>query len=333
MDRLRKASWNGIPLQVRATVWKILLGYLPCNQERREGTLERKRQAYLKYVSRYFNDAAVADRDDDERELIHQINIDVLRTHPNCQLFRNPLIQAMLERALFIWSVQHPASGYVQGINELITPFFVVFLFDELLSAGGVLPRDEAAAARRWTSETIELQEWLNNTTSIDPAVVKLDMIEADCFWCMTKLLSNVQTHYTFAQPGIQKMLLKLETVMQRIDPPLCSHLASHAVLFLHFAFRWMNCYLMREIPIHHIVRMWDTYMCEEEGFSTFHVYVCAAFLNLWSKKLVTCDFQATMLFLQSTPTDAWTREDLEILLSQAYILRSQHESQLAHLK
>lgn len=37
------------------------------------------------------------------------------------------LLQA-LERILFIWAIRHPASGYVQGINDLLTPFFVVFL-------------------------------------------------------------------------------------------------------------------------------------------------------------------------------------------------------------
>ena len=32
------------------------------------------------------------------------------------------------ERILFIWSMRHPGSGYVQGMNDLVTPFFVVFL-------------------------------------------------------------------------------------------------------------------------------------------------------------------------------------------------------------
>ena len=36
-----------------------------------------------------------------------------------CQIF---------ERILYIWALKHPASGYVQGINDLVTPFFVVFL-------------------------------------------------------------------------------------------------------------------------------------------------------------------------------------------------------------
>jgi len=34
----------------------------------------------------------------------------------------------MLIRILFIWSLRHPASGYVQGINDLCAPFILVFL-------------------------------------------------------------------------------------------------------------------------------------------------------------------------------------------------------------
>jgi hypothetical protein len=32
-----------------------------------------------------------------------------------------------LERLLYVWSVRHPASGYVQGMNDLATPFMAVF--------------------------------------------------------------------------------------------------------------------------------------------------------------------------------------------------------------
>lgn len=33
-----------------------------------------------------------------------------------------------LERILYVWAIRHPASGYVQGINDLVCPFFQVFL-------------------------------------------------------------------------------------------------------------------------------------------------------------------------------------------------------------
>ena len=35
-----------------------------------------------------------------------------------------------LERVLFIWAMRHPASGYVQGINDIVTPFYTV-MFQE----------------------------------------------------------------------------------------------------------------------------------------------------------------------------------------------------------
>ena len=38
------------------------------------------------------------------------------------------LQQKSLERILYCWAIRHPASGYVQGINDLVTPFFQVFL-------------------------------------------------------------------------------------------------------------------------------------------------------------------------------------------------------------
>jgi len=34
----------------------------------------------------------------------------------------------MLIRILFIWSMRHPASAYVQGINDLAAPLLLVFL-------------------------------------------------------------------------------------------------------------------------------------------------------------------------------------------------------------
>lgn len=60
--------------------------------------------------------------------LLPQISIDVPRMNPDIPLFQQKIVQECFQRVLFIWSMRHPASGYVQGINDLITPFFVVFL-------------------------------------------------------------------------------------------------------------------------------------------------------------------------------------------------------------
>jgi TBC1 domain family member 2 len=48
--------------------------------------------------------------------------------NPLMPIFQQLVVQELFERILFIWAIRHPASGYVQGINDLVTPFFVVFL-------------------------------------------------------------------------------------------------------------------------------------------------------------------------------------------------------------
>ena len=41
----------------------------------------------------------------------------------------------MLTRILFAWAVRHPASSYVQGINDLAAPLLLVFLSEYVLEA------------------------------------------------------------------------------------------------------------------------------------------------------------------------------------------------------
>ncbi|KAM0232689.1 hypothetical protein ACHAP5_010636 [Fusarium lateritium] len=318
---LRSTAWSGVPQEVRAITWQLLLSYLPANSERRVATLERKRKEYLDGVRQAFErggnaattsaNTAPAGRTRGLDEAIwHQISIDVPRTNPHIELYSYEATQRSLERILYVWAVRHPASGYVQGINDLVTPFWQVFL--------GIYIGDP----------DIE--------SGMDPGQLPksvLDAVEADSFWCLTKLLDGIQDHYIVAQPGIQRQVAALRDLTARIDANLSKHLEQEGIEFIQFSFRWMNCLLMREFSVKNTIRMWDTYLAEEQGFSEFHLYVCAAFLVKWSDKLVHMDFQEIMMFLQSLPTKGWTEKDIELLLSEAFIWQSLFKGSAAHLK
>ena len=45
------------------------------------------------------------------------------------------------------------------------------------------------------------------------------------------------------------------------IVAPLAAHFEEQGVEFMQFAFRWMNCLLMREMSVKCTIRMWDTYL------------------------------------------------------------------------
>lgn len=75
------------------------------------------------------------------------------------------------------------------------------------------------------------------------------------------------------------------------------------------------------------------TIQAEDQGFTAFHLYVCAAFLVKWSEKLQRMDFQEIMMFLQSLPTKEWTEKDVELLLSEAFIWQSLFKGSAAHVQ
>ncbi|KAL8130417.1 hypothetical protein V2J09_019572 [Rumex salicifolius] len=259
LEKLRGLAWNGVPTYMRPTVWRLLLGYAPPNSDRREGVLRRKRLEYLDSVAQYY-DIPDSERSEDEVNMLRQIAVDCPRTVPNVTFFQQEAIQKSLERIL---AIRHPASGYVQGINDLVTPF--------------------------------------------------LD-------------------HYTFAQPGIQRLVFKLKELVRRIDEPVSRHMEEHGLEFLQFAFRWFNCLLIREIPFNLVTRLWDTYLAEGDALPDFLVYIAASFLLTWSDKLQKLDFQEMVMFLQHLPTHNWTDQELEIVLSRAFMWHAMFNSCPSHL-
>ena len=128
-------------------------------------------------------------------------------------------------------------------------------------------------------------------------------------------------------------MILRLEDLIHRLDTELYAHLQSEGVQYMQFSFRWMNCALLREVPLAAIMRLWDTYLAEDQkGFETFHVYVCVVLLKTFRDKLMTMSFQDIIMFLQDLPTSDWGEDEVEPILSQAFILSTLFDNAPSHL-
>lgn len=343
LQEIRKLAWNGIPMVHRPVVWKLLIGYLPSNLKRREQVLRRKRLEYKQGVDHIFSG-------NHEKDVTtwHQIEIDIPRTNPRIPLYQFQSVHDSLKRILYFWAIRHPASGYVQGINDLVTPFFQVFLSEYLPPA----EKDDVC--------TLDPSQYLSPE--------QLSDVEADCFWCLSKLLEQITDYFIHGQPGILKQVKHLSQLVKRIDLDLYNHFEQEHVEFLQFSVRWMNCLLMREFQMPMVIRMWDTYLSEtsletsigsedlmadssnsldrksrvstsaatasdsrQTTLSEFHVFVCAAFLVKWSDELMKMDFQGIITFLQNPPTKDWKESDIEMLLSEAYIWQSLYKDATSH--
>lgn len=103
----------------------------------------------------------------------------------------------------------------------------------------------------------------IENITEEDLAIANLDEIEADIYWCLSHFLTNIQDHYAYAQPGIQKMLFQLNAFIERLErmkytirssvsslAKLAHHLQTEGVDYMQFAFKWINCIFTRELAL-----------------------------------------------------------------------------------
>ena len=315
ITELKNLCWQGIPFNnnhLRGECWKFLLGFYPLNSELKKSAVQRKKDEYSDMCRIYSNALSNPDSvmNDQELKTYKQIQKDVPRTMPEYPMFQNEKIKFMLTRILYIWSMRHPASGYVQGFNDLCVPFFIVFFLDFF--------------------NHITINELLNKGND-DLNNIKEDNyfeLETDIYYSLTKLLDRIQTNYTHNQPGIVKMIKRMELIIETVDKELYDYLKEKEIDYVQFCFRWMNCFLIREFPINLMIRLWDTYFSEENGFSDFHLYVCACLLLGFSEKLKQMtEFQDLIVFLQNLPTSQWTLEDIDILLAKAYSIRELYSS------
>jgi hypothetical protein len=309
LNDLKTFAWKGVPFEnsfLRAEVWKFLLGYYPINTELKDNLVKRKRQEYLETCLIYNSllENPSKNMNDSEMKIYKQISVDVPRTMPEYKLFSLGKIRQMMLRLLYVWSMRHPASGYVQGFNDLVTPFFVIFI----------------TQYRNCITSDIESTLELSEDLLYDLGEEVLLEIEADSYWCFTKMMDRIQTNYTHNQPGLTRMVHKMEEIIKIVDMDLFKHLEQFEITFMQFSFRWMNCYLMREFSLKLIIRLWDTYFSEDDAFNTFHLYVCACLLLNFSEKIKKMnEYQETMMFLQNLPMANWTLEEIEVLLAKAY--------------
>ena len=311
LEKIRTMAWAGLPDIYRAEIWRLFLDYEPVSKNMRQATLEHKRNDYFDCLERVYSESQRHLWTNAQKQTIQQILRDLPRT--NVPLLRNLKVQNLFERVLFVWSVRHPASGYVQGMNDLLQPFFFAFLIPHCDST------DPLVISK------------LENIDNFSEEVMK--EIEADCFWCFSKLLDGLQDLYTKDQPGLYKMLELLQTVVARVNPNLSQHIIDEDIQYQEFAFRWINCLLVREFSVSIIFRIWDNYLSHHNRIATTHVYVCAALMDSMSSKLMTLSHADFVMTMQAIDRDGWSKDEIEEILAQAYVYEKMFYNSPSHLR
>ncbi|ETL36499.1 hypothetical protein F441_11860 [Phytophthora nicotianae CJ01A1] len=122
-------SWSCM----RSLTWKVWLDYIPSDLPFSQWTsiAREKRQGYEKERGKYklFQNLLVGKQRPEEflsqcetstDNLLHNIYKDVRRTRGEMPFFRDPIVQCLMIRVLYVYSATHSEISYNQGMGELL---------------------------------------------------------------------------------------------------------------------------------------------------------------------------------------------------------------------
>lgn len=305
------SAWKGCSADSRPTAWRMLLDCEPMLFTERKSCLLDRRTEYEKLL-RIMSAPLIGSLKNDEVErsdfnasMLRQIDMDLPRTHPSLPVFHNQRVTDAMRRILYLFSAVHPDSGYVQGHNEILTPFLLVFLTEKLTP----------------DSKLRKLDSFLQ-IDSFDELMNEEQMANAEAYsyWCFAELLTSILDNYTANQPGMHARMAQLDSLLAVLDPPLSAHMKKEGCIAMQYAFRWIAALMMREFSLPLVIRLWDGLLAQPNGFGDFLVFVAAVLITFWREELLKMEFAEIIIHLLHLPTKAWDEGDIDFLLAQAKV-------------
>ncbi|GLC38907.1 hypothetical protein PLESTB_000460300 [Pleodorina starrii] len=328
LHNLKRLAFHGIPDcgNLRAIVWKLLLGYLPLTPDDWATELAKKRTTYHVFCQELIVDPKRQEQDGEglagggapgngaerravesepvedhplclsqtskwntyfkDSEIMVQVERDVLRTHPDMHFFTGDTTEAEAHR---------------EDMKRAL------FMYAKL---------NPGLRYIQGMNELIAPLYYLFKTDAQDPHAAQY--AEADAFWCFMELISDFRDHFCQqldnAQTGIRATIRRLMHVLQYHDRELWHHMeVVHKVDPQFYAFRWLTLLLSQEFAFPDTLRIWDTILSDPHGRMDCLLRICVAMILNVGPILRQGDFTVILKTLQRYPP-----VDVNVLLQRA---------------
>jgi hypothetical protein len=231
LAEVQQAAFGGVPDVARATVWKLLLNYLPLEKAGREEHLRVSRAQYAQFVeatslpfgkgSRALSslgeavDSALEDASSAEGpapdrppqwsaddELRREIEKDIERTCPDLDWFTHADHTEPMRRILFVYAKLNSGVAYVQGMHEVLAPLWFVMATERVAVAmgsgrtGEPLPPSSPPPLAKFGGSTAPGTPAGRGDSSAPRVTwepVSLADAEADCFHVFMGLMAEIR--------------------------------------------------------------------------------------------------------------------------------------------
>jgi Rab-GTPase-TBC domain len=276
--KLRRACWaGGIDEDGSVTVdyrrsraWMLLLGHLPSRRSEWGKTLRTRRNAYDALIKDMNHpdlliiasptDYTVSPKNSSpplspplsstEQSLIRSVRMDVDRTATRLAFCRRSEHRDALVRMLYIYARVNPGIGYVQGMNNVALPIYLV-----LATRGGN------------STSTFVNENLIDDIESPDAEIYA----EHDSFFMFHEILTDNRDLFMREMDanigsGMCAALDGLAATLRKVDPELAMSLSKANVRMAHFAFRWYATLGAQDLEMPDLLRLWDTMISDREA-------------------------------------------------------------------
>ncbi|CAM6044365.1 unnamed protein product [Sphagnum compactum] len=318
LAELQRLSSQGIPdsASIRAISWKVLLGYLPKNQDDWATELAKKRAEYLIFRNEMIINPSEVTRRKEQMEamkaadmeakegllLRHEITHD---DHPLSlgsssvwhQFFQDTELAEQINRDV---KRTHPdmdffcgPTAYAYENQEALKR--ILFIFAKLNP--GI----------RYVQGMNEVLAPLYYVFKTDKDEDNAAHAEEDAFFCFVELLSDFRDHFCQqldnSAVGIRSTIAQLNALLRRQDEELWRHLEYTSKVNPQFyAFRWITLLLTQEFSFFDSLRLWDSLLSNPDGPLEILLRVCCAMLLCERSRLLAGDFTTNLKLLQHYP-------------------------------
>ncbi|KAJ3675717.1 hypothetical protein LUZ60_004759 [Juncus effusus] len=323
IGELQRLACQGIPdPNMRPTVWKLLLGYLPNDHALWPYELEKKRSQYNAFRDELLVNPSEITRRMEEKDGMKEKDknsddegsgflsrskiphgehpLSLGETSVWNQYFQESEIVEQIDRDV---KRTHPEMPFFSGESSLAKSnqesLKRILMIFAKLNPGirYVQGMNEVLAPLYYVFKTDPDQ---NNSQANNTA-------EADTFFCFVEILSGFRDNFCKqldnSVVGIRSTISRLSNLLRKHDEELWRHLEiSTKVNPQFYAFRWITLLLTQEFDFNDSLRIWDTLLGDPEGPQETLLRVCCAMLILVRRRLLAGDFTANLKLLQNYP-------------------------------
>ncbi|KAJ4831212.1 hypothetical protein Tsubulata_043404 [Turnera subulata] len=334
LEKLKALASTGLPDGggLRATVWKLLLGYLPPSRDMWEKELTENRQKYSKLKQELLSSPSEQRKTEDGGLDSDELNavgdaagplkrqeisdedhpLSVGKASPWNQYFQHTEIAEQIDRDP---QRTHPDMKFFSGES----PFNrknreamrnILLLIAKLNPAiCYVQGMNEVLAPILYvfSSDNDEQNAVKAYSVSLFLSRPEEANVEADSFCCFVRLLGESVDHFCQqldnSPVGILSTLSRLVDLLKANDEELWQHLeVRNKVKPQFYAFRWITLLLTQEFNFHSILRIWDSLLSNPFGIQDMLLRICCAMLLCVKSRLLSGDFAANLRLLQHYP-------------------------------